>query len=204
VKKKIGFGILLSTIIFTFTVAQANSPAFEAYEELLKAGDQGIKSATYACFNDNSKSTAFRVINGMLMKDTLMVIVSSYKDGVSESNPLVFQGKLSPPSGKNMLFADLVTAITNPISSHENDSFSWSPDTLSFRSGFGKLDGPQLRITYEFAMQRSTGRFTEDTVIHFPDKTNPLHGTGKCIRIPGPTRTPEEEYEFEHEQLGVQ
>jgi hypothetical protein len=108
---------------------------------------------------------------------------------------LPFYGKLSPLSSK-LLFADLKTMIDKPSPSHETDSFSWSPNTLSFKTGFGKLLGGQLRMTDEFTMQRSTGRFIEDTVMGFPDGSKTIHRIGRCIRIPGNTKTPEEWYDL--------
>jgi hypothetical protein len=180
--------------------AQTNSPAVQAYQELLKAGDVGVKTGVYACFPDDAQATTFTVITVISAtpnKDRLYVGVSLFKDGVSDKNPLLFEGKVSPLSSSHMLFAELPTMISNPMPSHETDTFSWSPDTLGLRTGFGKVEGPQLRITYEFTMQRSTGRYVEDTVMHFPDGSKPIHATGRCLRVPG-TATPEEQLGRSH------
>lgn len=179
-------------ILSYITIAQTNSPALLAYQELLKAGDLGVKTGTYACFPDDAQATTFSVISATPMKGEMMVTVSSFKDGVSDNHPLIFQGKLSSLSSPRMIFADLPTMISKPAPSHETDTFSWSPDTLGLRTGFGKTEGPQLRITYEFTMQRSTGRFVEDTVMHFPDGSKSIHATGRCVRVPG-TPIPEEQ-----------
>jgi hypothetical protein len=70
-------------IVTSATSAQTNSPALQAYQELLKARDQTITTGTYACFDDDSTSTSFRVIDAMLMsKDTMEAFVNDFKDGV--------------------------------------------------------------------------------------------------------------------------
>jgi hypothetical protein len=49
--------------------------------------------------------------------------------------------------------------------SHVTDVFEWALDVLSMKSGYGKLLPGQVRLTYEFKMQRSTSRYTERTVL---------------------------------------
>ncbi len=69
-----------------------------------------------------------------------------------------------------------------------------APDVLSLKAGFGKLPPGQVCLTYEFKMQRSTGRYTEETVFAGAASDGfTIHKTGKCIRIPN-TRSPEDAY----------
>ena len=170
-----------------------NSPAYRSYQELLTSGDMTFKVSTYACFSDDPQSKQFKVINATLLsKQTMTVVVQDFTNGVSDIVG-IFEGPLSPYSGQAGLFATLPTQFNNPISSHKTDALEWGLDELEIKTGFGKLAG-EVRSTYEFKMQRSTGRYTvQIRVVLIGEAPIESGETGKCIRIPG-TQTPEEIY----------
>ena len=175
---------------------QINSPAYQSYRELLKSEDLAFKVSTYTCFDDDQQSKTFMVINAHLLnKQTMEVLTQNFTNGVSKMGG-IFEGRLTSFSGDNGLFATLHTQYDNKTNpSHEADVFEWEPDVLSIKTGFGKLAPGEVRFTYEFNMQRSTGRYTEQTVFRngSPPEGFTVSNTGKCIRIPN-TQTPEEAY----------
>lgn len=178
--------------------AQTSSPAYQSYQELLKSGDAAFISSTYACFDEDQQSKTFKVISAMLWdKQKMTVTTQDLTDGVSGSAVSIFDGPLSPISGNHGLFATLHSSYHNKSNpSHETDTFEWGPDVLSIRTGFGTLSLGQTRLSYQFNMQRSTGRYTEQTV--FGNGIGPdgftISTTGRCIRIPNIGQTPEERY----------
>lgn len=177
-------------------IAQTNSPAYQSYLELLKSGDTAFRVSTYACFDDDPQSKTFMVMNASLLDDkrTMTVITQKFTSGVSDVGG-IFTGQLTAFSGGNGLFGTLHTMYDNKGNpSHQTDILEWAPDVLAMKTGFGKLLPGQVRLTYEFKMQRSTGRYTEQTVFAGAGSDGfTINNTGKCIRIPN-TRTPEETY----------
>jgi hypothetical protein len=173
---------------------EPNSPAYQYYQELLKSGDLTFKVSTYACFDDDPQSKHFMVINATLLnKHSMDVMTQDFYEGVSQGVD-VFGGPLDPLSGGQGIFATLNTRIDNKDNpSHQTDVFEWAPDVLTIKAGFGEVAPGQVRTTYQFKMQRSTGRFTEQSV--FGTGSGPegftVDKTGKCIRIPN-SQTPEE------------
>jgi hypothetical protein len=164
----------------------------------LNSGDLSITSSTYACFDDDpQRNKIFTAIEAFLMdKQSMTVIRQTFTSGVSNDSPNMFTGPLSPFSSVGGLFATLPTqADVRLFTSHQSDVFEWGPDVLRMKTGFGKLSPGQVRGSYEFSMQRSTGHYTEQIVFDKgiePDGFT-LNFTGICIRIPN-TQTPEEEY----------
>jgi hypothetical protein len=120
------------------------------------------------------------------------VTTQDFTSGVSKVGG-IFSGELTSFSNADNLFGTLYTMYDNKGNpSHQTDAFEWAPDVLSVKAGFGKLLPGQVRLTYEFKMQRSTGRYTEKTVFAGAASDGfTINKTGKCIRIPN-TRTPEE------------
>lgn len=178
------------------SAAQTNSPAYQSYRELLQSEDSTIYSSLYACFDDDRKSNTFMVISAgfLLDKKDLNVTTGHFTNGVFELDGL-FGGHLSPFSGVMGLYATLQTIIDykdNP--SHQTDVFEWEPDVLTMKFGFGKLLPGQVRVTDEFNMQRSTGRYTDRIAVFAPGGST-IDKTGKCIRIPNIMPTPEEQYQ---------
>lgn len=195
---KIFLTVVMLVILSGAAKAQVNSPALQSYQELLKANDVMVVQGTYACFQDDAQSTSFRIIKAMMLsKDGMMAFVARYEDGVSNKHPLVFQGKVFTLAGS--LWADLLTAFDKPEHPNETDNFMWGPDTVSFKLGFGKLLESQIRFTNEFIMQRSTGRFVEDSIVYYPSGAQTTHQTGRCVRTPYGT-TPEIEYAYFHKE----
>jgi hypothetical protein len=172
---------------------QMNSPAYQSYLELLKSGDTAFRVSTYACFDDDPTSKTFMVIDATLLdKRSMSVTTQDFTSGVSKVGG-IFSGELTSFSNADNLFGTLYTMYDNKGNpSHQTDAFEWAPDVLSVKAGFGKLLPGQVRLTYEFKMQRSTGRYTEKTVFAGAASDGfTINKTGKCIRIPN-TRTPEE------------
>ena len=173
-----------------------NTPAYQSYLELLKSGDTAFRVSTYACFDDDPKSKTFMVIDATLLdKRSMSVTTQNFTSGVSNVGG-IFSGELTSFSNADNLFGTLHTMYDNKGNpSHQTDVFEWAPDVLSMKAGFGKLLPGQVRLTYEFKMQRSTGRYTETTVFSGAASDGfTIDKTGKCSRIPN-TRTPEEVYQ---------
>jgi len=172
--------------------AEITSPAYHYFLELLKSSDMTFKVGTFACFEDDPQSTTFKVIFATLTdKDDLTVITSRFVNGVAKEPDGIFSGSVKPFAGGLFGTLPTLTNIKN-MPSHETDAFEWQPDVLRVKTGFGKLLPGQLRISYEFEMQRSTGRYTEQGGVG--DSTVSI-SNGKCIRIPN-TQTPEETFRY--------
>jgi len=174
---------------------QMNSQAYRSYLELLKSGDTTVRGSTYACFSDDQQNIAFTLVTAYLISnETMLLSTQMFKNGVSETGGIgIFLGQVTFTGG---LFATLHTKYdTKHFTSHETDVFEWGPDVLRMKTGFGKLSPGEVRSTYEFNMQRSTGRYTEHTVFDPPIESDrfTIDSTGKCIRNPN-TQTPEEAY----------
>jgi len=184
---------ILAVLLPGASLAQTNSPAYQSYLELLKNQDSTVTHGTYACFEDNQQNVSFRVVYSSLIQQRMIVETPEFKSGVLEGGG-VYSGNLNPLSSQNGLFATLTTMQTGGVRSKATDTFEWGPDVLSEKVGFGPLAPGQVRTSYEFKMQRSTGRYVEHIVFAGigSDGWN-IDKTGKCIRIPN-TQTPEEEY----------
>jgi hypothetical protein len=192
--------LLVEAALVLVSSAQTASPALQSYQELLKSKDKDVTRATYACFyDDEQKNKQFFLITALLLATTEMTLtVEDFNEGIGSDRIAIFDGHPGPASSADGLFVKLTTMISNPVPSHETDSVSWTPSNVVVKKGFGTLDQGQLRITDEFQMQRSTGRFTEDTVWHFPDKLSTTHDTGRCIRVPG-SKLPEDDWKLMEE-----
>jgi len=176
--------------------AQTNAPAYQSFLALLKSEDLTFKVSTYVCFDDDPGSKTFMVIDARLLnKQTMMVMTQNFTSGVSNEPNGIFVGPLTPFSGEHGLFATLHTKIDyRDFPSHQTDSFEWGPEVLTMKAGFGELSPGQVRTTYEFNMQRSTGRYTERNDFQgVGSDAFTVTKTGKCARIPN-TQTPEEAY----------
>jgi len=178
-------------------IAQMNSTAYQSYQGLLQSEDPRLYSSLYACFDDNQKSNKFMVISANLSLDKkdLVVITSTFKNGVSDQSSLnFFEGPVEPFSSSAGVFATLHTMQDNKDNpSHQTDVFEWEPDVLTMKFGFGKLLPGQVRVTDEFNIQRSTGRYTEQIAV-FASNGSTIDETGKCVRIPNNMQTSEEEH----------
>jgi V8-like Glu-specific endopeptidase len=176
-------------------IPEMNSPAYHYYLELLKSPDMTAKVGTYACFDDNQQSKAFKVIFATLLdKENMTVITSNFVSGVAEDPNGIFSGTVEPFAGGIMGTLATMFDVKN-MPSHETDAFEWRPDVLTMKTGFGKTIPGQPRISYEFKMQRSTGRYTEHVGLDFPDggSSSSINSSGKCVKIPN-SRTPEDTY----------
>jgi len=178
-----------------------NLPAYENYQELLKASDLTVMTGTYACFYDDSESNKrFFVISAHLIgKHTMTAAINSFVDGVQNDSPSLFAGEIQPFSSEQGVAADLPTMYDYKNSadkSHESDVFKWLGGDVTIEHGFGKLMPRQVRFSSKFKLQHSTGRFVEDAVFGNGVEPNGFttHETGRCIRIPNIVKTPEEQY----------
>jgi hypothetical protein len=127
----------------------------------------------------------------MMDKENMSVITSRFVNGVSDGPDAIFSGSVKPFAGG--LFGTLHTLFnTKGMPSHETDSFEWRPDVLLRKTGFGKTVLGQIRISTEFSMQRSTGRYNEQITFAAPDEPPSAdYRTGRCIRNPN-APTPEQ------------
>ena len=178
-----------------------NSPAYQRYQELLKASDLTMMTGTYACFYDRSElNKHFFVVSAQIIdKHTMTATTNSFVDGVQNDSPSLFTGKIQPFSSEQSVAADLPTMYDYKNSadkSHESDVFKWLDGDVTIEHGFGKLMPGQVRFSSKFKLQHSTGRFVEDTVFDKGVEPNGFttHETGRCIRIPNIVKTPEEQY----------
>jgi hypothetical protein len=177
--------------------AQTSSPAYQSYQELLQSEDSTLSVGTYACFDDDPQSKTFMVIGAFLFdKQTMQVTTHDFISGVSRLGGM-FGGPLGQFSSNSGLFATLHTSYDDKDDpSHQTDVFEWAPDVLTMKIGFGKLQPGEARLSEEFKMQRSTGRYTDEIVFGngFAPDGFTINNTGKCVRIPNISQTPEEEY----------
>ena len=105
----------------------------------------------------------------------------------------MYEGPLESYSGDHGLYATLHTMFdTKYMPGHETDAFEWGSTVLTMKAGFGTLIPGQVRDTYEFKMQRATGRYTEQIVMQGSER-HIFDKAGRCTRIPN-TQTPEEAY----------
>ena len=178
-----------------------DSPAFQQYQELLRANDLTMRTGIYACFYDSKQANKnFFVISvNLLDRHTMQALVNKFTDGVLGDSPSIFGGKIKQFSSKQGIFAELPTSYDYKNSvdkSHETDVFKWTDGDIEIEHGYGELTPGQARMGYRLKMQHSTGRFVEDVVFNTgvaPEGfTN--HETGKCIRIPNIVMVPEEQY----------
>jgi S1-C subfamily serine protease len=178
-----------------------DSPAYRQFQELFNAGDLTMMTGLYACFYDGSsqQNTTFFVIMAYLSEHHMTAQVNHFEDGVKKWDPWIFGGDVRPLSSSQGVWADLLTSYdykNDPSKSHQTDVLKWNAGDVVIETGFGKLPPGEVRLTYQFKLQHSTGRFVADTVFNGGAKPDGFtnHETGKCIRIPNITRTPEEQY----------
>lgn len=178
------------------SVSETDSPAHRFYLELLKNGDPNITHSLYACFDDDPQHGGIftSITVDVVDKESMTVITSRFVNGVSDGPDGIFSGSVKLFAGG--LFGTLHTLFnTKGMPSHETDYFEWRPDVLLRETGFGKTIPGQIRISTEFSMQRSTGRYTEQITFAAPDEAPSTDNrTGRCIRIPN-TQTPEQTYQ---------
>ena len=196
--------ISLMMLVFLFPIglkAQVNSSAYQSYQELLKSGDGAFTTNMYACFKDDPQSNSFVVIHAsMVDKQGMTVIFQMFVDGISKWASF-FVGDISPYSGPSGLFATLLPLRTVKLpftNSHDTDAFEWGPDALSMKTGFGQPSPGEERLTWEFDIRRSTGRYTLHEVFGngFKPDGFTVHETGKCVRTSNISLTPEEWYKY--------
>jgi hypothetical protein len=196
--------VLAVILCLTFAVPlvgqKIESPAHQFYEELFTANDLAVTQGTYACFYDSAERAKIFFIISVHLYDqkTMYASVVQFSNGVASSNPQLFEGKLLPFSSSQRIFAKLPTSYDYEHSldkSHVTDTFDYNSGDISIKTGFGELSNGQARMTYEFKMQHSTGRFVEEVKFNGGVKPDGFttEDTGKCLRVLH-SRTPEDDY----------
>ncbi len=187
---------------------EIKSPQFKYYEALLLEGKNvALTNGTYACFDDDPKSTFFWVLSAHVEGQSLFVAVILFQNGVQSSQmPQAYLGDIDWNSGVMRLPRPVTRSSAADQAIHGTDHLDWSSEQITIETAFGGPSDPMQSdsgyYAIRFVLQRSSLRFAEtfsargsvyDGLVkartRFTDPKSPR--SGQCIQIPG-SRTPEE------------